>query len=327
MLSADKSESYRAGAIKEFLGKFPTLNDGYLANANLLITKNDFANADKTLRDAIAKAQAKDEAHYNYARTIYFCTVNPSIEPQLKSLGWSLDKAMSEAEKAYKIKAEPQYRHLQAQIIYSKGDYEKAYKEFEALTTTPLKNPEIYLEMAQCKQQLKSDDKEILGLLNQSIELCDTPYVKTAAPYFLARAKQLDKMGDYRLAMKDYYTYEYFYRGQLGPEFYYMREQCEAKGKLWKQALQDILIASRLDPKEPIYCAEAGSLLLRVNKLDAAIDAAKQAIKLKPDFAEAYLILGSAQCQNKQKEEGIKNIQKAKELGNQQADSFLEKFK
>lgn len=327
MLSADKSESYRAGAIKEFLGKFPTLNDGYLANANLLITKNDFANADKTLRDAIAKAQAKDEAHYNYARTIYICMVNPSIEPQLKSLGWTLDKAMSEAEKAYKIKAEPQYRHLQAQIIYSKGDYEKAYKEFEALTTTPLKNPEIYLEMAQCKQQLKSDDKEILGLLNQSIELCDTPYVKTAAPYFLARAKQLDKMGDYRLAMKDYYTYEYFYRGQLGPEFYYMREQCEAKGKLWKQALQDILIASRLDPKEPIYCAEAGSLLLRVNKLDAAIDAAKQAIKLKPDFAEAYLILGSAQCQNKQKEEGIKNIQKAKELGNQQADSFLEKFK
>ena len=257
----------------------------------------------------------------------YICMVNPSIEPQLKSLGWTLDKAMSEAEKAYKIKAEPQYRHLQAQIIYSKGDYEKAYKEFEALTTTPLKNPEIYLEMAQCKQQLKSDDKEILGLLNQSIELCDTPYVKTAAPYFLARAKQLDKMGDYRLAMKDYYTYEYFYRGQLGPEFYYMREQCEAKGKLWKQALQDILIASRLDPKEPIYCAEAGSLLLRVNKLDAAIDAAKQAIKLKPDFAEAYLILGSAQCQNKQKEEGNKNIQKAKELGNQQADSFLEKFK
>ena len=68
-------------------------------------------------------------------------------------------------------------------------------------------------------------------------------------------------------------------------------------------------------------------MLLRVNKLDAAIDAAKQAIKLKPDFAEAYLILGSAQCQNKQKEEGVKNIQKAKELGNQQADSFLEKFK
>ncbi|MGG6545645.1 UNVERIFIED_CONTAM: serine protease [Prevotella sp. 15_C9] len=327
MLSTDKPEKYREGIVDEFLKKFPQLNDGYAAKANLLISKEEFEKADKVLREAIAKTTAKDVAHYNFARLQYQCVLNTTTSKTVKDLGWTLDEAMKEVLEANKIKPNPQYRHLQAKLIFAQRDYEKAYKAFEALTTSSIKNPELYLEMAQCKQQLNGDDNEILSLLNQSIELCDTPYVRTSAPYFFARAQQLDKMGQYRLAMKDYYAYEYFYRGQLGAEFYYMREQCEAKGKLWQQALQDILIASRLDPKEPIYCAEAGSLLLRVNKFEAAISAAKQAIELKPDYAEAYLILGIAQCQSNQKEEGIKNIQKAKELGNDQADSFLEKYK
>ena len=106
-----------------------------------------------------------------------------------------------------------------------------------------------------------------------------------------------------------------------------MREQCEVKGRLWQQALQDILVASRLDPKEALYPTEAGSLLLRLGKLDAAISAAQQAIQLDPSLPDAYLILGVAQCQNNQKAEGVKNLQKAKELGNAQAETFLQKFK
>jgi len=101
----------------------------------------------------------------------------------------------------------------------------------------------------------------------------------------------------------------------------------EIKEKLWQQALQDFLVATRLDPAEPIYCAEAANLLLRLNKLDEAIVAAKQAIVLKDDYAEAYLVLGIAQCKNNQKQEGIANIEKAKNLGNAQADSFLTQFK
>ena len=134
-------------------------------------------------------------------------------------------------------------------------------------------------------------------------------------------------MGKYRDAMKDLYVYEYLNQGTLEADFYYLREQIEVKGKLWQQALQDILIAARLDPAEPIYCAEAANLLLRLNKLDEAIIAAKQAIALKDDYAEAYLVLGIAQCKNNQKQEGIANIEKAKNLGNTQADSFLNQFK
>ena len=327
MLSAAKNDEIRTATINDFLQKFPTLNNGYIALATNLFGKGDISEAEKVLLQAIAKVKAKDEAHYNYARLMYQGAVTPALTEKAKAQGWTLDKAMSQANEAYKLNPTPIYKHLQAQITYAKGDYQKAYQDFEALTKTQLKNPELYLEMAQCQENLNGNDEEILSLLNKSIELCDTPYTQTAAPYFLARAQQLDKMGKYREAIKDFYAYEYLYGSILEANFYYIREQCEVKGKLWQQALQDILIAARLDPAEPIYCAEAGSLLLRLNKLEEAIVAAQQAVALKADYAEAYLILGIAQCRNNQKQEGIANIEKAKSLGNPQADTFLNQFK
>ena len=327
MLSSEKPANIHEAIVNEFITKFPESNDGYYALANIQIAKGEVANADKTMQTAIGKVTAKDEAHYNYARLIYRNALIQEFAEKTKSVGWTLDKALDEIKKAETTKAYDAYRHLQAQIIYAKGDYAKAYTEFEALTKTKFNNPELYLEMAQSRQHLGANDQEILDLLNKSIELCDTPYVSTSAPYFYTRGQQLEKMGEYRKAVQDYYTYEYFNQGRLGAAFYYMREQCEVKGRMWQQALQDILIASQLDPKEALYPTEAGSLLLRLNKVDAAISAAQQAIQLDASQPDAHLILGIAQCESKQKEEGLKNIQKAKELGNTQADTFLQKYK
>ena len=327
MLSSQKPSNIHEAVVNDFIAKFPQSNDGYYALANIQIAKGEIANADKTMQTAVGKVTAKDEAHYNYARLVYRGALAHDLEEKTKSVGWTLDKALDEIQKAQSTKANDAYRHLQAQIIFAKGDYAKAYTEFEALTKTKFNNPELYLEMAQSRQHLGATDQEILDLLNKSIELCDTPYVSTSAPYFYTRGQQLEKMGEFRKAVQDYYTYEYFNQGRLGAAFYYMREQCEVKARMWQQALQDILIASRLDPKEALYPTEAGSLLLRLNKIDAAISAAQQAIQLDASLPDAYLILGIAQCESKQKEEGLKNIQKAKELGNTQADTFLQKYK
>ena len=327
MLSSEKPANIHEAIVNEFITKFPQSNDGYYALANIQIAKGEVANADKTMQTAIGKVTAKDEAHYNFALLIYRNAFIPEFEEKAKAIGWTFDKALDEVQKAQSAKANDAYRHLQAQITYAKGDYAKAYTDFEALTKTKFNNPELYLEMAQSRQHLGGTDQEILDLLNKSIELCDTPYVSTSAPYFYTRGQQLEKMGEYRKAVQDYYTYEYFNQGRLGAAFYYMREQCEVKGRMWQQALQDILIASRLDPKEPLYPTEAGSLLLRLNKMDAAASAARQAIQLDASLPDAYLILGIAQCENKQKAEGFQNIQKAKELGNKQAETFLQKYK
>lgn len=327
MLSSEKPVNIYKEVVDDFITKYPYSNEGYYALANIQLANNEVDGADKTMQNAVQNTKEKDEAHYNYARLIYRVAVSPEFTEKAKATGWTLDKALAEIQKAQTVKANDAYHHLQAQITYAKGNYAKAYEGFEALTKTKFNNPELYLEMAQSRQHLGANDQEILDLLNKSIELCDTPYVSTSAPYFYTRGQQLEKMGDYRKAIKDYYTYEYFNQGRLGAEFYYMREQCEVKGRMWQQALQDILIASRLDPKEPLYPTEAGSLLLRLNKVEAAITAAKQAIQLDESLPDAYLVLGIAQCESKQKEEGLENIKKAKELGNTQADTFLKKYK
>ena len=65
---------------------------------------------------------------------------------------------------------------------------------------------------------------------------------------------------------------------------------------------------------------------LRVGKTDEAIATAQQSIRISPDNSDGYLILGLAQCLKGQKEEGLKNLNKAKELGNSQAQSLIDKY-
>ena len=77
------------------------------------------------MQTAISKVTAKDEAHYNFARLIYRNALIQEFAEKTKSVGWTLDKALDEIKKAETTKANDAYRHLQAQIIYAKGDYAK----------------------------------------------------------------------------------------------------------------------------------------------------------------------------------------------------------
>ena len=59
---------------------------------------------------------------------------------------------------------------------------------------------------------------------------------------------------------------------------------------------------------------------------DEAMATAKECIRLEPDISDGYLFLGLAQCLKGQKDEGLKNLQKAKEKGDGQADALIEKY-
>ena len=59
---------------------------------------------------------------------------------------------------------------------------------------------------------------------------------------------------------------------------------------------------------------------------DEAIATAKECIGLDANNSDGYLFLGLAQCLKGQKAEGISNLQRAKELGDPQADSLIEKY-
>ena len=65
---------------------------------------------------------------------------------------------------------------------------------------------------------------------------------------------------------------------------------------------------------------------MRVGLYDEAIATATECVKIAPDHSDGYLFLGIAQCQKGLKAEGLKNLQKARELGDSQADTFIEKY-
>ena len=324
--NAQKPRDHEA-TIREFIRRFPYLTDGYYALTMTALGRGDNAEADRLLQEAVDKATKKGEAHFNYGNVIYLVLTNQQAVSGNVPATWTLDKALEEARLANA--ADPQfiYQHLIAQITYAKGSYSDALSLFENLAKAEPRLPETYLEMAQCKEHLGATDAEVLALLEQSVAVCDTPYIASAAPYFYARGFQYAKVGEYRKAMVDLLRYEYFNQGQLDAGFYYQREQIELKGKLFQQALGDILTACRLAPDEVAYHAEAGSLYLRVNRFEDAAEAGRYCIKTQPDYADGYLILGIAQVQLGQKADGLANIEKAKALGNAQADSFLKKLK
>ena len=320
IMSGQSGDSLKhVAAVNDFIQAFPLLNDGYNARAILEANAQQWNNAEETMKTAIKKATLKDEAHYNFAKLQY--------DNAIYGRHWTLDGAYEEVSEAYKLNPAPLYRHLQAQIHYAKNDYQQALEILQQLSQDKqFSTPELLYEQALCKQKLNSPTADVIALLDSAINTTDTLRLNEAAPYFLSRAQAFEEEGKYRDAVFDYTRYEYLMRGQVNSQFYFLREQAEMKGKLYQQAIADIARAIILSPQEPTYYAEMANVQLRVNKPEDAIKTAKRCIEIAPEYSEGYLILGLAQLQTKQKQEGLANLQKAKELGNEQAQSLIDKY-
>lgn len=325
MMSSEQRDSTGYVSIVEaFIKKFPNAHDGYVARAGINMAAGQFAQATRDMETALKCAEKKDEVHFAYANLMY---QKELYHTDKAYADWSLDKAFEEAQKAYDLNPLPVYKHLQGQIDYVKGNYQQAYDMFMSLTQTSLKNSELYYEGAQCKRMLNGSKQEIMELLDSAVAVCPKPLTASSAPYFLARAMYLDEMGEYRRAIRDYNQYDTLMVGRIGADFYYMREQCEVKGKLYKQALEDIDKSIYLASREPMYWAEKASLLLRVNMNDEAFATAEYCVKIAPEYAEGYLLRGLASIQRGQKKQGLEDLQKAKDLGNEQAQTLIDKYK
>ena len=322
LASSSVSENEYLNLIERFIKKFPDEADGYVYRARYQVSKGNFSSADEDMQRALKIHGEKDDVHYQYADLIYQKEIYQSDKP---FSAWTLDKAFSESQEAYRINPMPIYLQQQAQIRYAQGQYAEAYNLYDQLTRSDLRSADIFFAASQCKAQLNEPDMQ-LALLDSAVNQFSRPYVKTAAPYLLARAQALYNQGKYRPAVNDYNEYEQLMGSQLGAAFYYQRELAELGGHLYQQALNDINKAIELAPTEPMYQAEKASLQVRVGMHKEAMETAQQLIRMSPDLSDGYLFLGLAQCLSDQKAEGVKNLNKAKELGNDQAQSLIDKY-
>lgn len=324
MMASEQNKKNYLKYIQDFKRSFPHAVDGYAAQARQYANKKEFAKAATEMETAIQNVHKKDAAHAEYAKIIFHQQL---FQPDSTYLAWSLDKALAEAQKAYEINPLPAYQHQQAQIVYSKGNYQKAYDMFIALTKTNLRSGELFYEAAQAKAQLKANQAEILSLLDSAVAACPQPLTPIAAPFVLARGAAYDQAGDYKKAIMDYNRYDTLMLGRANHEFYYTRFNCNVKLRRYQQALNDIAHAAVLNRQEPTYLAEMASLQLKVNYIDDALKTTELCIGIAPNYPDIYLIKGLALIQKKQKKLGIEAFEKAKQLGDKRAQDYIDKYK
>jgi tetratricopeptide (TPR) repeat protein len=322
-LSASQMDSTAYVAlIEDFIRQFPDVPDGYTARALQEADGTDYAAAEKDILQAIKCATNKDDIHFTFARMIY----NKVIYQNATSYdAWTLDKALAEIQAANAINPLPSYRQLEANILFSQKKYDEAYDIFSSLAGTDLRNAEIFFSAAKCKEMLR-DTTAMLALLDSTLATFSKPYLKEAAPYLWARAEARQNAGKYRDAVVDMNDYETLMTASVNDNFYYVRHQTEILGRLYQQALNDIDRAIQMNPQETLYYAEKASLEIRVGMYDDAIDTARECIGLDAENSDGYLFLGLAQCLKGDKTEGIANLQKAKGLGDPQAEALIAKY-
>ncbi len=309
--------------VGDFIQKFPQASEGYIHRAQIASDNGNFAAAEKDMETALKVADKKDEVHYAYARMIYNKEIFLSNQPYAN---WSFDKALSEVQDAILFNPSPTYLSLKANILYAQQKYEEAFAIYDELTKSGVRNAETFFAAAKCKENLK-DTTAMLALMDSTMNTFTKPYLKDAAPYIWARAEARRNAGKYREAINDMNEYEELMQASINDNFYYVRHQTEIQGRLYQQALNDINRAIRMNPQETFYYAEKASLQIRVGLYDDAIETAKESIAIDANDSDGYMFLGLAQCLKGNKKDGIANLQKAKDMGNTQAEGLIEKYK
>ena len=323
MANSQTDSATYVALVNDFVKKFPDAADGYMYRAQISAAALDYANAESDMQQALKKATNKDDVLFNYARMIY----QKEIFQENKSYeNWNLDKALSMIQEANSINPQPAYRQVEGNILFAQKKYDEAYNVFTGLTKTNMDKAEMWFAAARCREMQK-DTTAMLALMDSTMATFTKPYLKQAGPYLWARANARIDAKKYRDAVNDLNDYEQLMAAQVNARFYYIRSQAEIEGRLYQQALNDLTKAVTMEPKETLYYAEKASLHIRVGQYDEAIATADESISIEPQGSDGYLFKGLAQCLKGDKKNGIPNLQKAKDLGDPQAEGLIQKYK
>ena len=314
--------------LNEFLTQYPNSMEGYVRRANYYMGSEDaaqYAQADADLKKALDVASVKEDAYYQVAKSIYGYVL--SLNDKEPYQEWTLDKALELIRIGIQTNEQPLHVQLEGDILFAQGKYADAYASYEKFNQSTMASAASYYSAAKAKQLTEgSDINEVLALMDKAIEQLSKPYFGEAAPYFYERAELRAQAGKYREAVLDYNTFFDAVSGDVTAFFYFQREQAEMQCRMYQQALNDINKAVEMAPEDVDFWVEKGSVHLRVNQLDEAIEVFKKALTMNDKYAAAYRMLGYCQALQKNNKEACANFAKAKELGDEVVDQLIEKY-
>lgn len=323
-MSSPQDTAKYSHSLDEFIRRHPAAVSGYLMRAEHHIAQGRYAAAEADYAAALQTGQKADEVHYARSKQIHaLCQAAAAPGQVAAPADWTHDEALAEAQAAYEAQPLPLYLMQQGHCLYALQRYDEACDRYMRLTETNLRSAELFLYAIQCRRMAGAPADSLLALADSAVACFTQPYMKQAAPTLLSRAGIRAEAGRYRDAVKDLYDYEHLMRNEVNANFYYQRYQFETRCRMLQQALDDIDRAIRMEPREPLFVLEKASLHYRVGELPEAIAAARRAIALSPDFADAYRILGVCLKADGKQAEAQQQLKKAAELGDRIAADML----
>ncbi|MDR3309541.1 MAG: serine protease [Tannerella sp.] len=310
--------------LDDFIATFPDNIEGYLNRASHYaynrkeLSDNEQQSLDRAWEDleqAAKQNKDKADADFNKAKLI-FGVVTTDSTVQYKD--WNIPAALKLVEKAIERVDLPTYRSLEGDIAFNNRDFERAYHSYSLVNASDIASGASYFLAAKSKQQIPGYNyMEIIMLLDSAV--LKSPPAEAAA-YLLESVELKMQVGLYKEAVTDYNRYYLLSGGKVNDGFYYYREQAKFRAEDFAGALKDINIAITMDFNNSIYFAEKAAVCLRLKDLPTAQENAEQAIKIQPDFAAAYRILGIAMVRQEKTSEACLQFAKAKELGDPVVD-------
>lgn len=333
LVSDQDDAALRSEVIDEFINSFPESHEGYLSRASHHIAlKSDSAYALAEADHAMAlehAADKADEVHFQIAKQM----LSVALDTLQQYKDWNSERVLAEIDKARAINPLPIYTQQQGDIYITLKDYTSAYEKYMEVNRSDIGSPDTWLRTAYIIEQRAGEgDVELaIALLDSAVNKAtinsQPSTLNQASPYVLERALLKARHGLHRPAVADYNLYEELVGTINTDRFYYLREQSEAAGRMFQQALDDIDRAIALAPRQPIYLLEKASLNVRVARYAEALPILEVLTEAFPDDADCNRLLGFCYIQLGDKSRGIPYLEKAATLGDGGASALLERYK
>lgn len=328
MMQSQQDSTLVVQATEDFLKAFPASGKMYAERATFYANRGNYAAADADLQKVIAMggASAADALH-TQSVLMYGKALNtaPDVYP-----AWTLDSALASAEQAYALQPLPLYLMQQGHVLYDMQRYDEAYQKFAEVNASNLANAQTFYNAAISLERAGGEPAAVIALLDSVVSRLAVPYNASSASYILIRAQHLHQAGQCRRAVADYNEYE----KTIGPrnltaEFYYQRMQAEVESHMYQQALDDVRIAINkavsADARAEYLYLQA-CIQLQVGLFDECIATCGEVLSINAEHGETYKIRGLAFAKKNQKKEALENLNRAAELGAENATALVEKY-